>query len=150
VLAGEKEIMPANGPKYFAGGLNLMFRRRYQAKSNLLVFSDLSYNAAYRKSYENWYNKKAQSRDSWRAGAGIGYGLSLDHFMLLVEMGRYFYDRLKYDGNFYHRIGARYMFDKGFIANLSLKTHFAKADVIELGLGYGFKFKPAAKTYNHF
>jgi len=141
-LAGQKEIMPARGPKYFAGGFNILFRRQCHPKNNLLIFADLSYNAGYRKSYENWYHETVSNGKAWRAGMGIGYGLSMDHFMLFLHNGFYLIDPLHYDGNMYHRIGGRYNFDSGLALNLSLKTHFAKADVVELGIGYAFKLKP--------
>lgn len=145
-LAGEKEIMPANGPKYFAGDINVLFRRQYHPKNNLLLYADLSYNAGYRKSYENWYKVSVDAGKALRAGIGIGYGLSMDRFMLFVHNGFYVYDPLNYDGDFYHRIGGRYNFDNGFILNLSLKTHFGKADVVELGLGYSVLKKTIKKS----
>ena len=39
---------------------------------------------------------------------------------------------------FFHRIGVRYMLTKHVIANVTLYTHWAKADYFEWGLGYEF------------
>lgn len=150
-LFGQKEIMPANGPKYFAGGINFLYRWRYHHKNNLLLFADQSFNAGYRKSYENWYHVEVAKSKAWRTGIGFGYGLSMDRFMLFLHNGFYLVDALDYDGPLYHRIGGRYNFDNGVVLNLSLKTHFAKADVIELGIGYGISYtkeKSAAPVLN--
>jgi hypothetical protein len=57
---------------------------------------------------------------------------------LIVQMGSYI--NPYYDGNgyLYHRIGIRAKVSQHLIANLSLKTHWAKADIVEFGLGYYF------------
>ena len=42
------------------------------------------------------------------------------------------------NGMFFNRIGLRYMLSKHPIANVTLLTHFAKADYFEWGMGYEF------------
>jgi hypothetical protein len=56
----------------------------------------------------------------------------------LFQAGVYPYTRYKDDGIIYSRLGLRYLFGKHILANITLKTHFAKADNIEFGLGYTF------------
>jgi hypothetical protein len=137
-LAGVKEIMPANGPKYFIGNVNMQFRLNYSQKSNLLIFGDFNYSKAYLRAYENWFKTSADPINACRAGFGLGYGLSLDRLMLFFHNGFYVWDKLRGDTFMYHRIGARYYMDNKLILNFSLKTHFAKADVVEIGAGYRF------------
>jgi Lipid A 3-O-deacylase (PagL) len=139
LTGGAKEIMPAQGPKYFVGDVHVQFRRHYAVKSNLLLFGDVNYNRGYKRSYENWYDTTIANSTSLRAGLGIGYGLSFDRLMLLIHNGFYLYDKLNYDGRLYHRVAARYYFDNNVVVMFSLRTHFAKADVVELGIGYQFK-----------
>jgi hypothetical protein len=40
------------------------------------------------------------------------------------------------NGALYHRFGLRYSFARSLYAQLTLKTHFAKADYGEIGIGY--------------
>lgn len=146
-LAGLKEIVPANGKKYFYSAFNFLYRRNYHPKSNLLLFADVCYNGGYKQSYQNWYRTTVESSDAIRAGIGFGYGLSMDRTMFFLHNGFYIYDPLDYDGVYYHRLGCRYNFDNGLVINFSLKTHFAKADVVEVGAGYCFK--RIKKSKNH-
>ena len=39
----------------------------------------------------------------------------------------------------YHRVGLRYVFANGININLVLKSHWARADYVEYGIGYTFK-----------
>jgi hypothetical protein len=42
------------------------------------------------------------------------------------------------DDMFYHRLGLRYQFKEHLLLNLVLKSHWARADYIEYGIGYVF------------
>ncbi|HLP10661.1 MAG TPA: acyloxyacyl hydrolase [Flavobacteriales bacterium] len=137
-IGGVKEIMPSGGPKYGFGGIHFQYRRHYSVKSNFLAIADVNYNAGYVRAYKNKYKVDVKQASGIRAGIGIGYGLSFDRLCLSIQNGIYLYDQLDYDGIFYHRVAARYYFDNGFIAGFSLDTHFATADVVELGFGYSF------------
>ena len=48
-------------------------------------------------------------------------------------------DRYDMDNELYHRVGMRYQFDNGLLLNMVLKTHWAKADYVEYGIGYTLK-----------
>ena len=56
-------------------------------------------------------------------------------------MGAYIRDYYKPEDPVYHRIGMRYQFTNGLVANFTLKTHFGRADYLELGLGYTLNYK---------
>jgi len=56
-------------------------------------------------------------------------------------MGVYMRDRYRPNGLFYNRIGFRYQLTSGLYGNITLKSHRAKADYMEIGLGYVFNFK---------
>jgi hypothetical protein len=71
-----------------------------------------------------------------RPGIAFGYDLWLGKLTFLFQAGVYPYTYYKGDGRIYSRIGWRYRLPYGITANLTLKTHFAKADNIEFGIGY--------------
>lgn len=75
---------------------------------------------------------------SFKAGITLDYELLLGRLSIPMEMGFYIPDGFNYDGFFFHRFGWRYKLTDKWRASLTLKTHFAKADYIEWGLGYTF------------
>jgi len=54
----------------------------------------------------------------------------------VFQMGVYMYSNLATVGSFYHRMGGRYLVYKNFFGTVILKTHFAKADFLEVGVGW--------------
>ncbi len=64
--------------------------------------------------------------------------MTLDKFQIAVGLGIYLKDEYNADDQFYHRVGFRYFVNKNFYLNLTLKSHWAKADYFEYGLGIRF------------
>ena len=73
-------------------------------------------------------------------GIYSGYILPLNHFHFFFGMGAYVRDRYRPNGLLYHRIGFRYQLANGFYGNMTLKSHWAKADYMEAGIGYLFNY----------
>jgi hypothetical protein len=71
-------------------------------------------------------------------GAVCSYSLFFDRFALKIQQGFYVMDAQRLNGSLYHRVGLRYAISNHLYAQLTLKTHFAKADYGELGVGYVF------------
>jgi len=71
-------------------------------------------------------------------GVYIGYMLPLDRLHFVLGMGTYVRDFYDPEGRFYHRMGMRYCFPNGLLINVVLKSHWAKADYVEWGIGYNF------------
>ncbi len=76
--------------------------------------------------------------DILQAGAKVSYSFNMHRLSLPIDFGYYFYKKQHVNGMFFHRIGLRYMVTKHVIANMTLLTHWAKADYFEWGLGYEF------------
>ena len=55
---------------------------------------------------------------------------------MVIGMGAYVRDKYKPNDKLYHRVGMRYVFDNGINLNLALKSHWARADYVEYGIGY--------------
>lgn len=71
-----------------------------------------------------------------QAGVHGGYALGFGKGELFLHMGAYVYSPKPDDAPFYHRMGMRYRTGKHLIWNVSLKSHYASADHVELGVGY--------------
>ncbi len=135
-IVSVKEIYPTGGRKYPVFNLNLVgrrfFRQRVGMEASFDVFSKqavLGYHSDIRKT----------QAEIIQLGVFAGYILPMDKFHLLVGMGVYVRDKYKPDDPMYHRVGMRYVFDNGININLVLKSHWARADYIEYGIGYTLK-----------
>lgn len=73
-----------------------------------------------------------------QAGPHFIYHLNIDKMLLMAGIGIYAIDDYKKDGAIYNRFGLRYYFTDHVGFNLSLKTHFFKADYFELGIAHRF------------
>jgi len=75
--------------------------------------------------------------DDWkRVGLFLGYEWYLNRMTVEGNIGFYVHDEYKESGAFYQRLGLRYYITPTVFGIMSLKTHFAKAEAFELGLGY--------------
>src|ERR1035437_3481906 len=73
-----------------------------------------------------------------QAGLKFGYELVIGKISLPLEMGYYLFSKTTRGGPFYHRIGIRYYVNKHLLINYTLKTQWATAENLEVGIGYRF------------
>ena len=76
--------------------------------------------------------------DYRRAGLFLGHELYLGQTGLITQLGYYFYYPFDFEGRLYNRIGLQHHFGRHWSAGVSLKSHWAKAEAVELGIGYRF------------
>lgn len=74
--------------------------------------------------------------NSVEVGLTLGGELLLGNLHLIGEGGMYAYSPKWNKGLIYQRVGMKYMFTPQFSASVTLKTHFARADYMEWGIGY--------------
>jgi hypothetical protein len=131
-----KEVFPTEGKRYAIFGLNLVGRRYFGQRAGMeLSFDMISKQAIFGYKPEI---PKTQS-DIIQMGVFVGYVLPLDHLHFVTGMGFYVRDKYRPEDAMYHRVGLRYVFDNGINMNLVLKSHWARADYVEYGIGYTFK-----------
>lgn len=137
--SGLKEIPPVEGPKYMVANLAYNLVKPISNKSNYGVSADFFYNSSLEALIEQNDNIPASNVDNFRVGISAMYGISVGKLMLSVHMGGYIMPRYTDNGFLYHRINSRYTINKKLFFNLGLKSHFAVADFIEMGIGYNIK-----------
>jgi len=71
-----------------------------------------------------------------KPGVNLGYQLNLSRTSFITNLGFYLGGKMARAGASYYKIGMRVMLSRSIFASLMLKTHFARADYIGLGLGY--------------
>jgi len=78
-------------------------------------------------------NKKT---DLLTAGIHLSHDFVFNKLSFTTQIGYYLYSKI--DRKFYDRIGFKYNVSKFLLVNLTLKTHWGRADFIEFGIGYSF------------
>jgi hypothetical protein len=73
--------------------------------------------------------------DYRRAGLFVGHELFINKMSLLTQLGYYVYYPYDFEGRVYFRVGLKYYVYKKWFAALTLKSHGAKAEAVELGVG---------------
>ena len=143
IAGGTKEIYPNLGPRYFSTTLSSTYFFPAKHKSDLGLGLDFFYDnsLSIKNSRENGDSSRSAN---FRPGIHGSYQLKVASIGVLFDMGFYPYTEYKGDGLFYHRIGLRYYF-KDLYACINLKTHYARADFIEWGIGWNFNLKKSAK-----
>lgn len=138
LITSVKEVFPTGGKKYGVFALSASARYFTKPKVGLEVALDVISKQAilgYRPeiSKTQW--------DILQIGLYTGYLVPLDRFHFVLGMGVYLKDKYQPEDFLYHRVGFRYYFDNGINAQVVLKSHWARADYVEWGLGYTFNYK---------
>lgn len=136
---GVKAASPPNGRLFPAFSLMGLFGRELSQKSDLGLGVDLEWNRSlrYMISEDGSEGKDLPLTHDARVGVKAGYGMKIGSLKLIGQWGAYLHNEHSKVGAFYHRFGLRYR-SGSFLVNGTLKTHFAKADHFEIGVGYRF------------
>jgi len=73
--------------------------------------------------------------DYKRVGVFAGHELHLNKLSFVSQFGYYLYYPYKFEDRIYLRVGLKYYINKTIFAAVTLKSHAAKAEAIEFGLG---------------
>lgn len=76
-----------------------------------------------------------ENTDWKRVGVFVGYEWYLNRLTAEGNIGYYVHDEYKKNGSLYQRLGLRYYVTDHVFGIMSLKTHFAKAEAFEVGVG---------------
>ncbi|MBL3656216.1 acyloxyacyl hydrolase [Fulvivirga sediminis] len=88
----------------------------------------------------DWRLADDPNTPSWmRVGVSLSHELFVSRLSIITQVGYYIFDEYDYFGKIYLRAGLRRYFSKHLYTSFSLKTHAAKAEAIEFGVGWRFK-----------
>jgi hypothetical protein len=135
---GFKELETPLGSRYTAYGIQFNLYRRVTHKSSFGGGIEAAYNEATKTVWHDDSVSSPTFGQIAQVGAKVGYAFNIDRLSLPIEFGVYVFKKQEYNGLFFHRIGFRYMVTKHIMANVTLLTHWAKADYFEWGMGYQF------------
>jgi lipid A 3-O-deacylase PagL len=138
LAGGVKQIYPVYGPDYYVYILSASSLKQFTRKKAIGIGADLHYDGSIIHKLENDSVAADNFTYGMRAGLHGAYEFIFSDFSITVQMGGYIYNKLKSEGTFYHRLGLRYQFSKNYFACYNLKSHWAKADFFEWGIGRKF------------
>lgn len=74
--------------------------------------------------------------EDWkRVGVFVGHELFINKMSFITQLGYYVYYPYDFEGRVYNRIGLKRYFGKKFFVAVTLKSHGAKAEAVEFGIG---------------
>jgi hypothetical protein len=106
--------------------------RQISEKSKLGAGLDLFYNGAHKEADSNTSNTLSYMKP----GIHIGHELIIARLSFIIQMGVYLYGKDMTEGIAYHRLAWRYSLSDHIKIGLNLKSHYAKAECLEFGIGY--------------
>lgn len=80
-------------------------------------------------------NNVAADTDFKRVGLFVGHELFINKLSITSQLGYYVYYPFDFEGKVYNRMGLKRYFGDKWFAELSLKSHGAAAEAVELGVG---------------
>jgi len=85
-------------------------------------------------------NSGLSGDEDWkRAGLFIGHELHFGRISAVTQLGYYVYYPYDFEGRTYFRAGLKRYFGKKYFGSITLKSHAAKAEAIEFGIGIRFR-----------
>jgi len=138
VTGGVTEINPPGSNKYFAYTFSFVAGKRLTYMSRFNLGLDFFYNPANIKNLKQDTITLSNNLQNVQVGIKLGYELVISRLSIPIEMGTFLYTKYTGSGYLYHRLGLRYRITEHIIANVTLKTFWAKADYIEWGGAYRF------------
>lgn len=138
--AGTKEIFPVNGPSYFSWFGSVKVGYHFTRRGALTGAFDLSYNASDRDYLARKGIGVASESDLLKTGVSLGIEMRSRLLTFGFSFGRYLHQLDTSEGDYYDALSLSCKVLAGLHAGLLLKTHFARADFIGLGLSYQFDF----------
>jgi hypothetical protein len=73
--------------------------------------------------------------DFKRVGLFLGHELFINKMSVITQLGYYVYYPFDFEGRVYNRVGVKRYFGNKWFAAVSLKSHAAKAEAVEIGIG---------------
>lgn len=136
-----KETGDTDGKRYniYAGFISASKSLGYKHKLGLCF--DLSWDGSDALLVAHSNTEPYKKSELTKPGLSAAYELVLARTSFAFNLGAYLGGKDKSEGMTYYKAGIHYLITKNLFANLTLKTHFARADFVGLGIGYRFKMK---------
>lgn len=137
VFAGAfpKQVSPVLGNVYLPVSLSAGYSGRWGRRWGWAAGADFFYDASLRAEVSSGINNLQNWHTVFQSGLMIGAEYRYNRLVLPIQTGVYVYDRIKFHGPVYSRFGMRVRMVGPLWYSIMLKSHFEKADFVEMGLG---------------
>lgn len=130
-----KQIYPTGGRHYFVGSASAIYHHQFTRKAAV----DIAFDVISNQSHADETSATVSQWDILQLGVYAGYVLPVNQFDYLLGMGYYVKKTINPNGPVYHRFGFRYHLNEKVMLNLSIKSHWGKADYFEYGIVYRWR-----------
>ncbi|HET6990026.1 MAG TPA: acyloxyacyl hydrolase [Bacteroidia bacterium] len=137
VSAGFNDLDPPGGNRYALMNIQTSMMRQVARKHRWGGGIDVMYSDAVRTKLSD-ENIHVSVVGNLQPGAKLAYELVIGRLSFPIEMGVYIYSRYKNFVPVYNRFAVHYLAGEHLIINVSLKTHLARAEYFEYGIGWRF------------
>ena len=100
-----------------------------------VFFSNFLKELIYYKSVAFPEENVSGNEDYKRVGVFTGHELFINKMSLITQLGYYVYYPFDFEGKMYFRVGLKHYFNDKWFGALTLKSHGAKAEAVEFGIG---------------
>jgi len=83
-------------------------------------------------------NDVSADDDFKRVGVFVGHELFINRMSIISQLGYYVYYPFDFEGRMYNRMGLKRYFGEKAFGTITLKSHGAKAEAVEFGIGIRF------------
>lgn len=137
--AGGKVYDNLMGKKYFISSLNYNFNYLLNHRRKIGMGADFFYDGSIREGLaeENNYPEEDVTK-LIRFGLHASHSVQYKNFVMGIQIGHYLYSKYTDLSLIYNRIAFQYFITNHLLLNISVKSHMAKADYIEWGIGYNW------------
>ncbi|MEZ5017742.1 MAG: acyloxyacyl hydrolase [Flavipsychrobacter sp.] len=141
-----RQYTAADGPDYPIYMLTLYASKRYWSKNKLLLGADYTFHSEVYQFLKNNEIEVGKEKDnSWRASLFVGNEFLVGRVGIIFQLGYYIKNVYITEDSFYEKLGGNFYIvqkEQGVLKELFLstllKTHAEKAELVEVGLGFGF------------
>ena len=116
--------------------LGLIVQQRISLKSRLDIGIEGFANKALEYEVTHNHSFDGDTLDYRKVGFMFGHELVVNKFVFVTQLGVYLYNPYAPQNSLYTRLGLKYYFTDKLFASISLKTHYAVAEVIEYSVGF--------------
>lgn len=114
--------------------------KRLNRKSSIQVGTDVFFSTFLKELIEFYsiaypLNNVTGDEDYKRVGVFVGHELFINKMSFITQLGYYVYYPYDFEGRVYNRIGLKRYFGDKLFGAITLKSHGAKAEAVEFGIG---------------
>ena len=135
-MLASKEIFPVDGPKYLVANIAIDNYLKISSMFKTGICFDVTYDESDIEQLRRQDILVVNDAEKLKIGGNLASAVQLGNFSFALHAGIYLFQKNNQNGLVYDKLSVTYAYLNHYLVNLTLKTHFAKADFVALGVGY--------------